>query len=151
ATGGGAVCREDSLAAMLGAGTVVALAVTPEEAVRRAGAASGRPLLDGRADPIVAAAAPLAKRRPVYARAHVKVDPTGKDPEVVAQEVLDILDNAGRGVLADSMGSGASDTVGVELGARRYDVRIGAFSPEAVAEMLASALEPATPTGVAVL
>src|SRR5262245_29303677 len=40
ATGGGAVCREENLAGMLAAGTVVALAVTPDEAVRRAGAAS---------------------------------------------------------------------------------------------------------------
>jgi 3-dehydroquinate synthase len=40
--------------------------------------------------------------------------------------------------------------IGVELGPpQRYDVRIGAFTPEAVAEALAAALEPAT--GVAVL
>ncbi len=43
-----------------------------------------------------------------------------------------------------------SDTVRVELGARAYDVRIGSFTSEAVAEAIASALDPAT-TGVAVL
>jgi 3-dehydroquinate synthase len=148
ATGGGAVCREDNLAAMLAAGTVVALSTTPEEAVRRAGAASGRPLLDGRADPVAAAAALLAQRRPFYARAHVEIDTTGKDPDTVASEVLDVLDSSGRGVVAGFM---RSDSVGVELGARRYDVRIGAFEPEAVADMLATALEPATLTGLAVL
>jgi shikimate kinase/3-dehydroquinate synthase len=157
ATGGGAVCREESLGAMLASGTVVALAVTPEEAVRRAGQASGRPLLDGRADPIAAAAALLAARRPFYARAHLQVDTTGKDPAAVASE---ILDNLGRGVLAGSLpmtsATGASSgdagaTVGVELGARRYDVRIGRFAPDAVADALADALEPGGLTGVAVL
>jgi 3-dehydroquinate synthase len=43
-----------------------------------------------------------------------------------------------------------SGTVRVELGARAYDVRIGAFSPAAVAEAIATALDPGT-TGVAVL
>jgi len=43
-----------------------------------------------------------------------------------------------------------SATVRVELGARSYDVRIGAFSPEEVAAAIAAALDPAT-TGVAVL
>ncbi len=47
ATGGGAACRAENLALMLGAGRVVALGVSPAEAVRRAGPASGRPLLDG--------------------------------------------------------------------------------------------------------
>ena len=34
------------------AGRVIALGVSPEEAIRRAGGASGRPLLDGKADPV---------------------------------------------------------------------------------------------------
>jgi 3-dehydroquinate synthase len=40
--------------------------------------------------------------------------------------------------------------VRVELGARSYDVSIGAFSPDAIAEKIAAALDPKT-TGVAVL
>lgn len=158
ATGGGAVCREENLAAMLAAGTVVALGVTPEEAVRRAGSASGRPLLDGRADPVTAAAQLLAVRRPFYARAHLEVDTTGKAPEAVVGAILDGLDKLGRGMLAGSMesGGGASPgasgvTVGVELGARRYDVRIGAFDPARVAELLVTSLAAEEPTGVAVL
>ena len=42
------------------------------------------------------------------------------------------------------------DSVRVELGARGYDVSIGAFTPHAVADTLAAALDPKT-TGVAVL
>jgi 3-dehydroquinate synthase len=43
-----------------------------------------------------------------------------------------------------------SEVIHVPLGARSYDVSIGAFSPEAVANKLAAALDPNT-TGVAVL
>ena len=43
-----------------------------------------------------------------------------------------------------------SDTVRVELGARSYDVRVGTFSADATADILAAAFDPA-PTGVAVL
>src|SRR5579862_2016782 len=62
ATGGGAACREENLALMLSSGRVVALAVSAAEAVRRTGNRSGRPLLDGSADPLAAATALLAKR-----------------------------------------------------------------------------------------
>jgi len=44
---------------------------------------------------------------------------------------------------------GAATIVGVELGARRYDVRIGTLTPETAAAALAAALVPVT--GVAVL
>jgi 3-dehydroquinate synthase len=43
-----------------------------------------------------------------------------------------------------------SEKVHVALGARSYDVSIGAFTPDAIAETIASALDPKT-TGVAVL
>jgi shikimate kinase len=87
ATGGGAACREDNLRTMLGAGRVVALAVTPEESVRRARGGAGRPLLAG-ADPVATAAALLAARAPFYARAHVSVDTVGRTPHDVARDVL---------------------------------------------------------------
>ena len=87
ATGGGAACREDNLRAMLAAGRVVALAITPEEAVRRARGGAGRPLLAG-ADPLAAATALLAARSPFYARAHLTVDTVGRAPEDVADDVL---------------------------------------------------------------
>jgi 3-dehydroquinate synthase len=140
ATGGGAACREESLRQMLRAGRVVWLAVTAEEAVRRSAAAPGgllsRPMLAGQADPVAAAAALLEARRPFYARAHRRVDTVARAPEEIARDVL--------GWLAVD-----HEVIGVELGARRYDVHIGSFSPEAVAELLAGAL--GAPTGVALL
>ncbi len=74
ATGGGAACREENLTLMLTSGRVVALAVSPAEAVRRTGSRSGRPLLDGSADPLAAATALLSTRQPFYARAHLQVE-----------------------------------------------------------------------------
>ena len=87
ATGGGAACREENLAAMLEAGRVVALAITAEEAVRRARGGAGRPLLSG-PDPVATAAALLAARAPFYARAHLQVDTAGRLPQDVARDVL---------------------------------------------------------------
>jgi shikimate kinase len=87
ATGGGAACREDNLRAMLAAGRVVALAITAEEAVRRARGGAGRPLLSG-PDPVAAATALLEARAPFYARAHLSVDTVDRLPQDVARDVL---------------------------------------------------------------
>jgi shikimate kinase len=87
ATGGGAATREENLQTMLRSGRVVALGVTPEEAVRRARGGAGRPLLAG-ADPLGAATALLALRAPFYARAHLAVDTVGRTPDAVVEEIL---------------------------------------------------------------
>lgn len=92
ATGGGAACREENLALMLASGRVVALEVSAAEAVRRTGRRSGRPLLDGSADPLAAATELLARRQAFYARAHQRVDTAGRTPEEAAQSVADGLD-----------------------------------------------------------
>jgi shikimate kinase len=94
ATGGGAACREENLATMLSAGRVVALSATPAEVMRRTGRGSGRPLLDGKADPLGTAAALLAAREPFYARAHHTIDTVGKAPAEVATAVLAALNGA---------------------------------------------------------
>jgi shikimate kinase len=73
---------------LLDAGRVIALSATPAEVLRRTGGASGRPLLDGAADPASAAAALLAAREPFYARAHHTIDTVGKTTSEVAAEVL---------------------------------------------------------------
>jgi len=91
ATGGGAACRDENLEAMRAAGRVVALRVSAEEAVRRAGKASGRPLLDGQADPVGAARELLATRDRFYARAHVRIETEGQSPDEIADAVLTAL------------------------------------------------------------
>ena len=88
ATGGGAACREENLALMLGSGRVVALAVSAAEAVRRTGSRSGRPLLDGSADPLAAATALLSARQPFYARAHLKVETDRRTPGEAVSAIL---------------------------------------------------------------
>lgn len=95
ATGGGAACDEENLVLMLASGTVIALAVTADEVVRRAGPDSGRPLLvqaPAAPPPGEVAAALLAARQSFYARAHHRVDTMGKTPQEVAHEVLGLID-----------------------------------------------------------
>jgi shikimate kinase len=91
ATGGGAACRDENLAVMLGAGRVVALAVSAAEAIRRAGGASGRPLLDGAADPLATAGALLAARQPFYARAQWRVETDGRSPAEITNQIVEAL------------------------------------------------------------
>lgn len=88
ATGGGAPCREENIEAMLAAGRVFWLDVPPEEAVRRAGKASGRPLLDGAADPVEAARKLLDRRLPFYRRAHAGVVTIDQSPSEIVNELL---------------------------------------------------------------
>jgi shikimate kinase len=88
ATGGGAPCRKENIEAMLAAGRVFWLDVSPEEAVRRAGKASGRPLLDGAADPVAAARKLLDGRRPFYQRAHAGVVTMDQSPAEIVNELL---------------------------------------------------------------
>jgi shikimate kinase len=88
ATGGGAPCREENIEAMLAAGRVLWLDVSAEEAVTRAGKTSGRPLLDGEADPVAAARKLLETRRPFYKRAHAGVPTMGYTPAQIVNDLL---------------------------------------------------------------
>jgi shikimate kinase len=96
ATGGGAACRDPNLDLMLASGRVVALSVTADEVIRRTGGDRGRPLLSrsppDHVDPLAVASALLAARESFYARAHHRVDTTGKSAEVVAAEVLRLIE-----------------------------------------------------------
>jgi len=73
---------------MLASGRVVALTVSAAEAVRRAGTRSGRPLLDGSADPLAAATALLSGRQAFYARAHLQVETDRRTPEEAVSEIV---------------------------------------------------------------
>jgi shikimate kinase len=92
ATGGAAACREPNLSRMLAAGRVVALAVSPEEVVRRTHGRSNRPLLDGSADPLAAATALLSARQPFYERAHATIDTQDRSVDEVAAAVMRVLE-----------------------------------------------------------
>jgi len=59
-----------------------------DEAVRRAGEGSGRPLFDGASDKLAAARALLARREPFYSRAHARVATEGRAPADIAGEIL---------------------------------------------------------------
>jgi shikimate kinase len=96
ATGGGAACQEGNLVLMLERADVVALWASPEEAVRRTGSRSGRPLMDGVADPLAHARALFAAREPYYRRAHVGVDTEGKRPAEIVAEIIVALAALGR-------------------------------------------------------
>jgi shikimate kinase len=82
--GGGAFCDPASAARLLAAGRVVFLDVSAEEAARRIGAGTARPL--------AASWRPLlARRLPRYRRAHLTVAVDGLAPEAVARRILESL------------------------------------------------------------
>ena len=101
ATGAGAACQPDNLSILLSKSTVVALSISAEEAVRRAGKASGRPLLDGLGgesdERLGGARALLALREPYYAQAHLRVETVGRGADEVAADVLRWNQQVGEG------------------------------------------------------
>jgi shikimate kinase len=85
--GGGAFCDPENAARLLAVGRVVFLDVSSAEAARRIGAGAGhdeRPLA-GRWDAL------LARRLPLYRRAHLVVDVDARSPEAVARQILEAL------------------------------------------------------------
>lgn len=82
--GGGAFCDAASAARLLAVGRVVFLDVPPAEAARRIGADPGRPLA-------AQWAALLARRLPLYRRAHLVVAVDALAPEAVARRILEAL------------------------------------------------------------
>ena len=86
-TGGGAVLREENIAAMRKNGLVVYLDVSAEEAYRRIKYKKNRPLLRV-ADPCKVIRELLQERRPFYRQADLEVDSSGKTVEEIAQEIF---------------------------------------------------------------
>ncbi len=85
--GGGAFCDPESAARLLSVGKVVFLDVSAAEAARRIGGGAGRDErpLAGRWDAL------LARRLPLYRRAHLAVRVDGLAPEAVARRILEAL------------------------------------------------------------
>ena len=82
--GGGAFCDPAGAARLLSTARVVFLDVSAAEAARRIGAGEGRPLA-ARWEAL------LARRRPLYARAHLRVEVDGLSPDAVARRILEAL------------------------------------------------------------
>ena len=82
--GGGAFCDPQSAARLLAVGRVVFLDVPPAEAARRIGVDPGRPLA-------AQWEALLARRLPLYRRAHLVVAVDALAPEAVARRILEAL------------------------------------------------------------
>lgn len=113
ATGGGVVLREDNRVVLSQLGTVVYLAVTPEEAIARLGDAADRPLLAGAGLP--AARAILGARLNLYTSTadHV-VDTVGRSAGAVAEDVIAVTARASAraaGPIRVSAGDGGYDVV----------------------------------------
>jgi shikimate kinase len=82
--GGGAFCDPASAERLLATARVVFLDVSAREAARRIGAGEGRPLA-------ATWEALLARRLPLYRRAHLAVEVDALSPEAVARRVLEAL------------------------------------------------------------
>ncbi|BDG03737.1 shikimate kinase [Anaeromyxobacter oryzae] len=82
--GGGAFCDPASAARLLAMGRVVFLDVSPAEAARRIGAGDGRPLA-------ATWEALLARRLPLYRRAHLTIRVDGLAPDAIARRIVEAL------------------------------------------------------------
>ena len=85
--GGGAFCDPESATRLLATGRVVFLDVSPAEAARRIGGGEAR-----EARPLAASWEPLlARRLPLYRRAHLVVPVDGLTPAAVARRIVGCL------------------------------------------------------------
>ncbi len=91
ATGGGAPCREENLQRMRASGLVVALAAPLDEILERAGDPATRPLLRSPREELEAR---YRDRVPIYRRAHVAVETSGRSVKEVARLVVRAFERA---------------------------------------------------------
>ena len=153
ATGGGAPCREENLEAMLEEGRVFWLGVSAEEAVRRAGkrlgpAAARRRGRSGRRRRAAARGAAAVLRARPRARGDRRPD-AERDRERAAPGLDGWMERVGTNERDDV--KRMSDTPFTSSWARAATTSASAtFTPDAIADMMAAALDPDT-TGVAVL
>jgi shikimate kinase len=97
AVGGGALLDPGNRRALLAAGPVVCLRASPQEILRRVGAAHDRPLLSGagvrsHADRLARIESLLADRAAAYACATHTVETDGLSPDQVAQRVRRLVE-----------------------------------------------------------
>jgi shikimate kinase len=92
-TGGGAVMKEENVAALKEGGVIVCLTASPETILKRTSKNAERPLLQVQ-DPMGRITELLEKRRPFYEAADIMVDTEGKSPRQVAREILERVPRA---------------------------------------------------------
>jgi shikimate kinase len=95
ATGGGAILREENVAALRSRSLVVYLTAQPEVLVERVGRRPGeRPLLmNDEESPLVRILTLLATRGPLYQQAaHCIVDTSARTPPALADEIIRLLE-----------------------------------------------------------
>jgi shikimate kinase len=91
ATGGGAILREENVAALRSAGLVVYLTARPDVLAERVSRRPGqRPLLTSGEEPaLTQILRMLAERGPLYRKAcHVLVDTSERSPQALAEEIV---------------------------------------------------------------
>ena len=131
ATGGGTPCHSGNLGAMRGRGLVVALGVSLDTALARAGDPLRRPLLARPADEISAL---YRERLPIYRQAHAVIATDDKSADQVAGELVDL---AGR---ADALGDLLPDSILVALGERTCPIVIRAGALDRLGPLVSAAL-----------
>ncbi|MCL4424118.1 MAG: 3-dehydroquinate synthase [Firmicutes bacterium] len=133
ATGGGAVLEPENRRRLWAGGTVIYLEASPEEIIRRLQDKSDRPLLvvSGAGNEAVTQALRLtrakellARRAPLYEKAHLRVDTTGLTAEEVTEKILMMLNRETR-------------QMRVDLGERSYDLVIANGVLDQVGQRLA--------------
>ena len=89
-TGGGAVLREENMAALKEKGTIFCLNASAETILERTGRSQDRPLLKVE-NPKKKISELLCHRRPFYEKAGVMIETDGKSPLIIAEEIVEIV------------------------------------------------------------
>jgi shikimate kinase len=89
-TGGGAVLREENMAALRETGVIFCLHADPETILARTKRSSDRPLLNVE-DPLAKINELLGCRMPYYEKAGMMIETSGKTPLQIAEEIAGIM------------------------------------------------------------
>ncbi|MDA8432172.1 MAG: AAA family ATPase [Nitrospiraceae bacterium] len=89
-TGGGAVLREENMAALRETGVIFCLRAAPQTILARTAGSGDRPLLNVE-DPLAKIEDLLAFRMPFYEKAGTMIDTDGKTPLQVAEEIAGVI------------------------------------------------------------
>ncbi|HSE77576.1 MAG TPA: 3-dehydroquinate synthase [Alphaproteobacteria bacterium] len=130
-TGGGAFIDPETRAKIKARGISVWLDADLDLLLRRVARRNNRPLLK-RGDPREVLSRLMAERNPIYAQADIRVESVDGPPEATVERVAEAL----RRYLAGEARIENVTQVRVELGARGYDVHIGAGLLDRVGQLV---------------